>query len=100
MSFWSKSRGGVRLRIHVQPRSSRAGVFGLHDGKLRVRVTAAPAGGAANRAVIDVLARWLGVPKRVLALVRGGGSKEKTVEVQTEDAEGLVRRLAELMDGE
>lgn len=73
--------GAVRFGIRVQPRSSRPGVDGLHGDLLRVRVGAAPVDGAANEAVVAVLAAALGVPRRAVRIVAGDASRSKVVEV-------------------
>lgn len=73
--------GGVRFGVRVQPRASRAGVLGLHGESLRVRVQAAPADGAANAAVVALLAEALGVPPRSVRIVAGATSRSKLVEV-------------------
>jgi uncharacterized protein YggU (UPF0235/DUF167 family) len=52
------------------------------DGVFRVRVTAAPEGGEANRAVIALLAEALGVAPSRIALVRGAASRDKLFRVQ------------------
>jgi uncharacterized protein (TIGR00251 family) len=83
----------LRIAVHVQPRSSRARVVGPHGGALKVQVTAAPADGAANRDVLDVLARWLGADRRALAIVHGRNGRRKVVEVATDDPAGLSRRI-------
>ena len=84
----------LRIAVHVQPRSSRAQVVGPRGDALKVQVTAAPADGAANRDVLDVLARWLGVDRRALAIVHGRSGRRKVVEVATDDPVGLSRRIA------
>ncbi len=73
--------GAVRFAIRVQPRSSRPGVDGLHGDALKVRVGAAPVDGAANEAVVEVLASALGVPRRAVRIVVGDSSRSKVVEV-------------------
>ncbi len=73
--------GAVRFAVRVQPRASRAGVEGLVGDALKVRVTAAPVDGAANEAVVAVLAEALGVPRRAVAVVAGRSSRSKVVEV-------------------
>jgi uncharacterized protein len=73
--------GGVRFAIHVQPRARRPGVDGTHGAALRVRVGAAPVDGAANEAVVAVLAGALGVPKRNVTIVSGQSARAKVVEV-------------------
>jgi len=55
---------------------------GWHGDALRVRVTAPPADGAANRAVTDLLAGALGIPASRIALVRGATSRDKLFRVE------------------
>jgi uncharacterized protein (TIGR00251 family) len=73
--------GGVRFGIRVQPRSSRPGVGGVHGDALKVRVGAPPVDGAANEAVVAVLADALRVPRAAVRLVSGASSRSKVVEV-------------------
>jgi len=70
------------LRVRVQPRSSRNAIGDELDGVLQVRVTAPPAGGAANAMVIKLLAKHLGLAKSRLEVVRGHKSREKTVRIR------------------
>lgn len=72
------------LAIRVTPRSARPGIgrwrqaAGGHE-ELEIRVAEAPADGAANEAVIKLLARALGVRKADLAIVAGQTSRHKRV---------------------
>ncbi len=81
----------VRIAVRVQPRSSRDRVVGPHAGALKVRVTAPPVEGAANQAVIELLAEWLAVPRRSVAIVQGQSGRDKVVEVASDDPAGLAR---------
>ena len=69
------------LDVFVQPRSSRNGLAGVHDGALKLTVTAAPADNKANKAVCELLAGILGVPKRNISLVAGKTSRRKKISV-------------------
>jgi uncharacterized protein (TIGR00251 family) len=71
----------VRFAVRVQPRSSRAGVDGVHGDAVRVRVNAPPVDGAANEAVVEVIAKALGVAKRAVTIVSGATSRSKVIEV-------------------
>ena len=71
----------VRFAVRVQPRSTRVGVDGVHGDTLRVRVQAPPVDGAANDAVIEVLADALGVARRAVRIIAGDASRSKVVEV-------------------
>lgn len=73
--------GGVRIRLHVQPRASRTEAAGLHGGALKIRLAAPPVDGAANEALVRWLAEELGVPRSAVALTAGLSSRAKTVEV-------------------
>jgi uncharacterized protein (TIGR00251 family) len=89
-----QERGGaVRFTVRVQPRAARSKVDGVHAGALRVRLTAPPVEGAANEALIVLLAEQLGVPKRAISIVSGATSRVKLVEVEGVTAAG-VRALA------
>jgi hypothetical protein len=82
----------TRLQVRVTPRASRDGVDGFDpDGTLRVRVTAAPADGAANAAVVKLLARALGLAARDVVLVSGATARQKVFEVPLEPGEVRTR---------
>jgi len=59
------------IDVRVQARASRDEVLGVTDGRLRIRTTAAPADGKANKAVIRLLARYLGVAPSRITQTRG-----------------------------
>jgi uncharacterized protein YggU (UPF0235/DUF167 family) len=65
---------------------------------LRVQVTAPPVDGAANRAVVDLLAEWLGVPRRLVAVIRGELARDKLVEVVSDDPQRLARSIEARVD--
>ncbi|MCU0677011.1 MAG: DUF167 domain-containing protein [Myxococcota bacterium] len=72
---------GVRVPIRVAPRASRDAIVGVHDGALKVALTAPPVEGAANDALVRLLAKALGVPKGAVRLVQGERSRDKVVEI-------------------
>ena len=77
---------GVELAVLVQPRASRTRVVGVHDGQLKVQLAAPPVDGEANAALVDFIARTLGVPRRAVTLVSGEASRRKRVRVAGVDA--------------
>lgn len=72
---------GVSFGVRVVPRASRAAIVGVHDGALKVTLTSPPVDGAANAALIELLAEVLDVPKRAVEITAGERSKHKTVRV-------------------
>lgn len=83
---------GVRVPIRVAPRASRDAIVGVHDGALKVALTAPPVEGAANDALVRLLAKALGVPKGAVRLVQGERSRDKVLEIVGVE-ESAVRAL-------
>lgn len=75
------------------PRASKAGIAGLRDGAILVRIAAAPVDGAANAELIETLARALDLPRRAVTLTAGATSRTKRVRVEGLSSEEALRRL-------
>lgn len=98
---WRTSTTGVSIALRVTPRGGRDGVDGieqLSDGRsvLKVRVRAIADGGEANRAVLVLLARSLGVPKASVSLLSGTTSRLKQIAIAGDPARltEALRKLA------
>jgi uncharacterized protein YggU (UPF0235/DUF167 family) len=85
------------LAVRVTPRSAKPGVGGWRAGargdELEVRVAEAPADGAANAAVVKLLAEALGTSRSELSIISGAASRHKRVAIPF-DADEARRRLA------
>jgi len=82
MSSWARDEaGGVVLEVLVQPRASRTRAVGEHDGRLKLQLAAPPVDGEANEALIEFLARALGVRRADVTIQRGETGRRKTVRV-------------------
>ena len=66
---------------------------------LKVKVRAIPEKGAANRALEKIVAKWLGVPRTTVQLVKGSKSRLKTISI-TGDPEELAARLNTLTESD
>jgi uncharacterized protein (TIGR00251 family) len=87
------------LAIRVTPRSARPGIGGWRAGadgreELEVRVAEAPADGAANDAVIKVLAKALAVSRSELSITSGAASRHKRIAIPFDAAEARKRLKA------
>ena len=80
--FLKPTSGGVLLLIHLQPRSSRSELAGIHGDRLKIRLTAPPVDSKANEALCDFLAERLGVSKSAVRMVKGEKSRNKTVLIE------------------
>ena len=86
MTAWTATAQGIVVTVRLTPRGGRDAVEGveqLADGRsvLKVRVRAPAAEGAANAALIKLLARTLAVPARDLELVAGASARLKRVRI-------------------
>jgi len=84
---------GTRLRLRVVPGAKRPGIVGRHGDAWKIRVAAAPERGAANDAVVELLAAVLGIRPREITLVSGHASRDKIVELtalEPDEAELLL----------
>jgi uncharacterized protein YggU (UPF0235/DUF167 family) len=99
-SFWAPSAGGATITVRLTPKGGRDrldGVETMSDGRavLKARVRAAPHEGAANDALVALLARSLGVPARSVEITSGATSRIKRVSVSG-DAAALAATLEKL----
>ncbi len=85
--------GSVRFRVKVQARAGREEVAGVRDGVLRLRVTAPPVEGRANRAVVKLLAECLHLSPASIKIAAGERSAVKLIEVAGLDPATLRARL-------
>ena len=82
------------LQVRVVPRAARTAIARGTDGLLRVHLTAAPADGEANRALLDLLADRLDVPKSALEIKRGVRGRDKLVCVHGRSSVDIDRLLS------
>jgi uncharacterized protein (TIGR00251 family) len=85
----------VILSVRVIPRSSKSKIDGRRGDALLVRLAAPPVEGAANDALIDLLAREFQRPKRDITILSGQSSRDKRIDIAgLSEAEGTERLSA------
>jgi uncharacterized protein (TIGR00251 family) len=72
----------VRIRVLVQPRAKTSEAAGMHDGCWKIRIAAPPVDGAANEALVEFLAKRLGIAKSRVRVAAGAGARRKLVEIE------------------
>ena len=98
MINYSEKDGKLTFKVRVVPRSSRSEIVGQHDGALRVRITAPPVEGAANLALVRLLAGALDVSPGAVEIISGKSSRTKTVSIVGSSVAGLERLLRTTAD--
>jgi uncharacterized protein len=83
----------LTVEVKVTPRASRDEIVGIRDGVLAVRVSAPPVDNAANRAVVNLIAKRAGVARSRVSITRGKRSRSKRIEIDA-GAEALSRLRA------
>jgi uncharacterized protein (TIGR00251 family) len=91
----SEGPGGALVDVWVVPGAATAGIVGLHDDAVRIRVSVPPEDGKANRAVEKALTAIAGSPAE---LIRGRGSRRKCFLVRGVEPAELARLLAKQVD--
>ena len=86
--------GGVLINVRLRPRASRAGVGGITEGALELRVCAPPVEGEANAAARELLAEVLAVSRARVALHSGEKSRRKVFRVEGLDPAAALARIA------
>jgi len=90
-----KTKDGIVFKVKVQPKASRNEFAGLYQDALKIRLTAPPVEGKANKAPADFLAQWLGVKKSQVEIGSGQLSKIKIIKVIGEGS-NLMERIQKL----
>jgi uncharacterized protein (TIGR00251 family) len=86
------SFSNVRFAVRLTPRSAVERVETVVDGVLKVRVAAPAVEGAANNALIRLLAEELGIARRDVRIVAGASSRQKLVVVDGVDPAAVIAR--------
>ncbi|WP_095498672.1 DUF167 family protein [Paraferrimonas haliotis] len=79
MQAISQQAQQLTLRLYVQPKASRDQWLGLHNGELKLAITAPPVDGKANAHVIKFIAKQCKVSKSRVVLLKGHSSRHKVV---------------------
>lgn len=82
----------MRIGVRVVPRSSRNEIT-WEGENLKVYLTAPPVDGAANQALLKLLAERLGIPRRSLRIVQGASGRQKVLEIEALTAADLAQKL-------
>ncbi|NJF24850.1 DUF167 domain-containing protein [Thermococcus sp. Bubb.Bath] len=92
MKFLKETKDGVLLFIHVQPKAKKNAIEGVDEwrGRLKVRVSAPPVEGKANKEVVMFFSKLLGAE---VSILRGETGREKDILVKGLSAEEVKKKL-------
>lgn len=72
----------MHISVRAKPRSRHNGVTKIADGSYVVETVAVAREGRANEAIRELLAKYFGVPKSSVRIIRGARSRQKIFEIQ------------------
>ena len=83
------------MTVKVIPRSSVEGISREEDGLWKLRVNAPAVDGKANNALISILSKNLGIPKKDIEIVSGQRSRIKRIRLSGIDSQSVERLLSD-----
>jgi uncharacterized protein (TIGR00251 family) len=84
MLHLTETAEGILFWVLVQPRSSRNMIAGIQDDALKIKLTAPPVEGAANKMCVSFIAKCLGIPKSAVDIRTGLTSRKKRILIRFE----------------
>ena len=81
-----QTNDGVLVNLKIVPNSSKNDIV-IEEEFAKVKITAQPIEGKANKALIEFLSKKFKIPKTNIEIVKGETSKEKTIFIKTDDVE-------------
>jgi hypothetical protein len=98
MSYLSaKDSQQIILDLYIQPKSSRSRIVGLHDGSIKLTITAPPVEGKANAQVTAFFAKLFKIPKSAVTILSGHQGRHKRIGVTGINQAKIKQILAPLL---
>ena len=83
----------IRIHVIIVPRASRTEIVGIYGDRLKIKLTAPPVDGKANKALLAFLAKRLKLTKDQLNIASGATGRRKTVQIDGISLEDARARL-------
>ncbi len=88
-----KTATGAMFRVRVQPGASKNEIVGVQQDALKIRISAPPVEGKANRALVQFLAEQLAVKRSQVEIMSGHTTRIKTIHIIGEGIQNKLKRL-------
>ena len=92
LPFIDDQPSGLIISVYVQPKSSKNMIVGAHGNALKIKLTAPPVDGAANKMCSEYLAKVFKVSKSSIEILSGhtGRNKRLQIKVDTDKAKNQI----------
>ena len=97
--MFQETDNGLLLTVRIVPNSSKNEIVKTENG-IKIKITAQPVDGKANKALIEFLSKKIKIPKSAIEIVRGETSKEKTLLLKTDNVKKIedIKSILEIRD--
>lgn len=85
-----ETKDGLIVNIKISPNSKKNEIV-REEEYTKIKITAQPIDGKANKALIEFLSKNFKIPKTSIKILKGETSKEKTILFETKDEEKLKK---------
>ena len=86
-----ETNDGYIINLKISPNASKNEIIKTDDGIFKIKITAKPVDGKANKALIEFLSKNLKVPKTSIEILKGHSGKEKTLLVRSKDIDVIEK---------
>jgi len=93
MSSSKQNSVAATITVRLTPKAKREGIEGQCNGALRASVHAPPVDGKANQALIELIAKRLGMAKSSVSIISGASSRNKIIRIEGIKTEEAIARL-------
>ena len=90
-----ETKDGIIVNIKISPNARNNEIIKTAD-EVKIKITAQPDDGKANKAIIEFLSKEFKIPKTYISILKGETSKEKTILFKIFDKEKVIK-LKELL---
>ena len=92
-------KNGAAITVRITPRMAKDQIYDiLDDGTIKIRLTAPPVEGKANKALIKYLSEILQVPASWIDIIAGQNSHDKLISILNMDSEQVQQRILQHLD--
>ena len=100
-AHWSDQSAMISsLKVRLHPGARKNAITGMHDGAVKIALTAPPVDGKANDALITFLADLLHAPKSSISILSGHTSRQKTLAIKDKSAAQIEAALSSFLSPE
>lgn len=91
-----ETKDGQVLTLRISPNASKNEIIKTPEG-IKIKITAQPIDGKANKALVEFLAKQFKIPKSYFEIIRGETSKDKSILINNIDTE-KVNQINEMLN--